>query len=376
MLSYIASRAQVILVGEDASAGSLSVVSAAALSLAATILVFLFLPSLALPVLGVFVIVTAIGWATHQSEMARLLTLIATVLTVLTVAFITYFLFASAFPAFREHSAGLLAVPLDSNGNVRWFFFLEAVLPVGETQAVWNPSGGVYSLLPAIWATVIVTVIAGAVAGPLGLMGALYIAEIASDRVREIIKPAVEILAGIPSIVYGFIGFQVLNSFVQDAFLDQQASFLIAGLVVGVMALPTVVSVAEDAISSVPSSMSDGSVAMGATEWQTMKSISIPAAFSGISAGVILGLGRAIGETMAVAAIMAAGTGLSDPLFDVFDQSVTLTSRIATSYGDASESTVEVLFVAGVMLFVIVAGMSVIAQYIERRMKRKLKGNA
>jgi phosphate transport system permease protein len=120
--------------------------------------------------------------------------------------------------------------------------------------------------------------------------------------------------------------------------------------------------------------MSDGSVAMGATEWQTMKSISIPAAFSGISAGIILGLGRAIGETMAVAAIMAAGTQFANPLYDIFDANVTLTSLIATQYGSASESTIDVLFVAGVMLFVIVAGMSIVSQYIEQQMEAKLKG--
>ncbi|MEA5386356.1 ABC transporter permease subunit [Haloarculaceae archaeon H-GB2-1] len=140
------------------------------------------------------------------------------------------------------------------------------------------------------------------------------------------------------------------------------------------MALPTVVSVGEDSLSSVPSSMKDGSVAIGATQWQTMKSISIPAAFSGISAAIILGIGRAVGETMAVAAIMAAGVGLANPLFDVFDASATLTSLIATQYGSASESTIDVLFVAGVILFVIVGTMSVASQYIEQQMKKKLKG--
>ena len=125
-----------------------------------------------------------------------------------------------------------------------------------------------------------------------------------------------------------------------------------------------------------PDAMGDGAIAMGATEWQTMKSISIPAAFSGISAAIILGLGRAIGETMAVAAIMAAGVGLADPLFDFFDASATLTSLIAVNYGSASESTLDVLFVAGVMLFVIVAGMSIVSQYIERQMKQKLKGQS
>ncbi|MBV0903713.1 phosphate ABC transporter permease subunit PstC [Haloarcula salina] len=352
--------------------GSLLAVGGSALTLVATILVFLVRPALALPMLLAFAFITALGWVTYQAEIARLLTLVATILTVLTVGFITFFLFVSALPAFLEHGLGLLLIPVQ-NGEPRWFFWLEGALPTGETY--WNPLSGAYSLIPMIWATVVVTIIAGAVAGPLGLFGALFIAEVASDRLREVIKPGVEILAGIPSIVYGFIGFQVLNGFIQTNFLDDGASFLIAGVVVGVMALPTVVSVGEDALSSVPQSMGDGSVAMGATEWQTMKSISIPAAFSGISAAVILGLGRAIGETMAVAAIMAAGTQFADPLFDIFDANVTLTSLIATQYGSASESTIDVLFVAGVMLFVIVAGMSVVSQFIEQRMQEKLKGN-
>jgi phosphate transport system permease protein len=366
-------NARTTLLGQDASQGALLTVGGAALLLVATIAVFLLAPAFALPALLGFVLFTAVGWVRHQAETARLLTLVATVSTVLTVSFITFFLFASALPAVEEWGLGLFLIPVQ-NGEPRWFFWLEGVLPTDQTY--WNPLSGAYSLVPAIWATVVVTIISALVAGPLGLFGALFISEVASDGLREIIKPAVEVLAGIPSIVYGFIGFQVLNGFIQTSFLDDGASFFIAGLVVGVMALPTVVSVSEDALSSVPNSMKDGSVAMGATQWQTMKSISIPAAFSGISAGLILGLGRAIGETMAVAAIMAAGVGLANPLFDMFDQGATLTSLIATNYGSASESTLHVLFVAGVLLFVIVAGMSVISQYVERRTKEKLRGQA
>ncbi|GGL32271.1 phosphate ABC transporter permease subunit PstC [Halarchaeum grantii] len=361
-----------LAVGEDAGSGANLLVATLGVLLAALAVVFLFVPAYAVPVLGAFVAVTAIGWVTHQAAVARLLTLVATASTVLTVGFITYFLFASAFPAFVEHGTGLLVIPVE-DGQTRWFFWLDAVLPASDST--WNPSADVYSLVPTIWATVIVTIIAGAVAGPLGLFGALFIAEIASPRVREVVKPGIEVLAGIPSIVYGFIGFQVLNGFIQTSFLDDGASFLIAGIVVGVMALPTVVSVAEDALSSVPESMRDGSIAMGATRWQTMKSISIPAAFSGISAGIILGLGRAIGETMAVAAIMAAGVGLANPLFDIFDAGATLTSLIATQYGSASESTLDVLFVAGVLLFAIVASMSVVSRYVEQRMKERLEGS-
>jgi len=374
MIKDVQKNVRETLLGRDTAEGSALAVGASAALLVATIAVFLAQPVFALPTLGAFCFVTALGWVRFQAEIARFLTLVATLLTVLTVAFITVFLFLSALPAVREHGLGLVLIPIQDNGQTRWFFWLETVLPTGSTY--WNPLSGAYSLIPMIWATVVVTVIAGAVAGPFGLFGALFIAEVASDGLRELIKPGVEVLAGIPSIVYGFIGFQVLNGFIQTAFLDDGASFLIAGLVVGVMALPTVVSVGEDALSSVPDSMGDGSIAMGATSWQTMQSISIPAAFSGISAGLILGLGRAIGETMAVAAIMASGTQFANPLFDVFDANATLTSLIATQYGSASESTKAVLFVAGVMLFVIVAGMSVISLSIERRMKAKLRGQA
>jgi phosphate transport system permease protein len=376
MLGTIAASVKETFLGADATEGSALVVGAAGALLAGTVLSFVVMPSLALPILVGFVVVTAVSWSSYQAEMARLLTLVATILTVLTVFFITAYLFITAFPVVREFGIDLLTVPVADNGSPRWFFWLENVLPVGQGGAneVWNPRGSSYSLIPMIWATVIVTVLAMLIAGPLGLFGALFIAEVASDGLREVVKPGIEILAGIPSIVYGFLGFQVLNGFVQNSFIDDGASFLIAGVVVGIMALPTVVSVAEDALSSVPKSMRDGAMAMGATDWQTMKSISVPAAFSGISAAVILGVGRAIGETMAVAAIMAGGVGLASPLFDMFDASATLTSIIAVTYGSAGETTVDVLFVAGVMLFVIVAGASVVAQYIERRMRRNLMG--
>jgi phosphate transport system permease protein len=366
-------RARTLVYGEEPTRASMLFVTTTIIALVATVAVFFTTPEFALLPLGGFLFLIAIGWVTYQAETARLVTLVATVVTVGIVLFITGFLFAEALPAFREHGLELLTLPKE-DGEVRWFFFLEGILPASDSA--FNPAGGNFSLIAQIWATIVVTIIAGSVAGPLGLLGALFISEIASARLRAVIKPGVEILAGIPSIVYGFIGFTILNNFVQDAFLDQGASFLIAGIVVGVMALPTVVSVAEDALSAVPDSMGDGSVAVGATKWQTIKSISIPAAFSGISAAVILGLGRAIGETMAVAAILAAGVGLADPLFDPLASSATLTGFIATSYGSASESLLEVLFVAGVMLFTIVAGMSVVSQYIEKRVRSNLQGEA
>jgi phosphate transport system permease protein len=361
-------------VGAEPSPGDIALGASSFLTLFLTLATFLGPNELVVYPLAGFLATMGVGWVTKQSRTAKILTFVATIGTVITVGFITYFLFASAYPAIQKWGMSLFAVPINNAGNTRWFFWLEGYLPTVDLRSGWNPLGGTYSLLPTLWATVIVTIIALLVAGPLGILGALFIAEVASNRVREFVKPAIEILAGIPSIVYGFLGFAVLNSFVSESFLDSQASFMIAGIVVGVMALPTVVSVGEDALSSVPRAMNDGAIAMGATEWQTMKSISIPAALSGLSAAIILGLGRAVGETMAVAAIMAAGQGIPEPLYDIFGQSATLTSRIATSYGDASDNTLEVLFFAGVILFVIVAIMSIIAQLIERRMKQNLQG--
>jgi len=365
-----------VLFGADSALEEVLLGLALIVALGAIVFTFLLQSALTPYPLVVFIGIVALGWRSYQARTAKILTVFATAGTVLTLAFITYFLFEKAWTPLVDFGLELLAIPVNEQGQTRWFFWLDFILPQGEGQTGWDPHNNHPSLLAAAWATVVVTVIATLVAGPLGLLGALFIAEIASDGLREAIKPAVEILAGIPSIVYGFIGFAVLNSFMQDAFLDAGASFLIAGLVVGIMALPTVVSVAEDAITAVPKSMRDGAIAMGATEWQTMKSISVPAAISGISAAVILGIGRAIGETMAVAAIMAGGTTFARPLFDIFDQSVTLTSRIAISYGSASSTTLEVLFVAGVMLFIIVAGASIVAQYIERRLGHELEAEA
>jgi phosphate transport system permease protein len=140
------------------------------------------------------------------------------------------------------------------------------------------------------------------------------------------------------------------------------------------MALPTVVSVAEDALSSVPESMKSGSLAMGTTDWQTMTSITLPAAFSGVSAAVLLGVGRAIGETMAATVMLRGVPRLTEPLYNAFYGQETLTSLIARNYGEADGLQLSALFAAGVILFVTVLFLSVGSQYIEARMRSKLGG--
>jgi phosphate transport system permease protein len=315
---------------------------------------FFLAPGLAVYPLAALALVVVYGLFREQAATARALALAATVMTVLVLGLITIYLVVQSIPAFRVMGLDILTK---------------------TSGALWNPSAEIYSLVPMMWGTLVTTLIATAVAAPLGVAGAVFIAEMAPDWARDLLKPAVEALAGIPSIVYGFIGFVVLNPFMAEEFaLPTFGSLFVVGVVIGAMALPTVVSVAEDAISSVPGPMKDGSLALGATDWQTTTAVTLPAAFSGVSAAVLLGIGRAVGETMAATVILAHAQVLPDPLYDVFGNTETLTSLIASQYGIASGTQMSALFAAGVVLFVTVLGLSIGSQYIERRMERTLGG--
>ncbi|WP_256687091.1 phosphate ABC transporter permease subunit PstC [Halococcus qingdaonensis] len=324
-------------------------------TLLAVALTFFLAPGLAIYPLAAFAIVVVYGIFREQGTTARMLALAATVVTVLVLGLITIYLVAQSIPAFRIMGIDILT---KTGGKL------------------WNPSSAIYSLVPMMWGTVVTTLIATAIAAPLGVAGAVFIAEMAPDWARGLLKPAVEALAGIPSIVYGFIGFVVLNPFMaEELSLPTFGSLFVVGIVIGAMALPTVVSVAEDAIASVPGPMKDGSLALGATDWQTTTAVTLPAAFSGVSAAVLLGIGRAVGETMAATVILAHAQVLPDPLYDVFGNTETLTSLIASQYGIASGSQMSALFAAGVVLFVTVLGLSIGSQYVERRMERTLGGD-
>ncbi|MFB6077567.1 MAG: phosphate ABC transporter permease subunit PstC [Halarchaeum sp.] len=324
-----------------------------AFSLAAALAAFVVSPGLVVFPALVFVVTALYGWFFHQAETARALTFIATVSTLVILGIITVYLFVKAIPIVQRMGIDLL------------------------TSTVWRVHTSRYGLGTMMWGTLITTIIATLVSAPLGVAGAVFISEIAPKSVREAVKPAIELLAGIPSIVYGFIGFVVINSYMQDVFhLPTSGSLFVVGLVIGVMALPTVVSVSEDALNAVPNPMKDGSVALGATDWQTTKSVAVPTAVSGISAAVILGVGRALGETMAATVILGNVTQLPEPLYDVFGNTITLTSAIASQYGVAAGRPLQLaaLFAAGVVLFVVVLALSVVSQTIERRMQRSLGG--
>ncbi|MFW6321313.1 MAG: phosphate ABC transporter permease subunit PstC [Halohasta sp.] len=328
---------------------------------------FLLNSTVAVVPLAGFLAATGYGWYAHQAETARALTFLATASTILVLGLITVYVFIEALPVFQHM-------------GLRLFGFTEPVDVFGVTlipsvENFWSTSQHTYSLVPMIWGTLVTTLLATAIAAPLGIAAALFLAEIAPPLVRELVKPGVEILAGIPSIVYGYLGFVVLNQFFyKNLEMANLGSLFLVGLVVGLMALPTVVSVADDALTSVPDAMRDGAIAMGLTEWQTMKSITLPAALSGVSAAVLLGIGRAVGETMAATVILGHSQKLPDPLQDVFDNTETLTSLIASQYGNADGLHMNALFTAGVVLFVTVMVLSIAARRIELRMNRKLGG--
>ncbi|WP_415381333.1 phosphate ABC transporter permease subunit PstC [Halosimplex sp. TS25] len=318
-----------------------------------TVLSFLAAPALTGYLALAFAAFVVVSYLLAEESTARFLLFTTTISTVLILAFITVYLLINAFPVAREMGLYLLA----------------------GSDPFWDPHANVYSLVPMMWGTLVTTVIATMVAAPLGVAGAVFISEIAPGWAREIVKPAVEMLAGIPSIVYGFIGYTLINRFMQQELsLPDYGSLFVTGLVIGIMALPTVVSVAEDAIASVPEAMKNGAGALGATDWQTTTSVTLPAAFSGISAAVLLGVGRAVGETMAATVILGNVTNLPDPLIDVFGNTITLTSLIASQYGAASGLQFSALFAAGVVLFVTVMGFSIGSQLIERRMRQRLGG--
>lgn len=343
--------------------GALAVVALSMGSLLLAFAGFLLASPLAAVPFGVFVLSTGYGWVRHQALIARAVTFAMTTVTLVTLGLIIAFIFVESAAAFRYESVTVFGVSVPGLGmfvQTRW-------------DAVSDPVR--YSLVPMIHGTAMVTAIATLVAAPLGVAAALFISEIAPPAVREAVKPGIEVLAGIPSIVYGFIGFTIINPWAGEEFaLNGGSTYLFVGIVVGLMALPTVVSVAEDALSSVPESMKSGSLAMGTTEWQTMTSITIPAAFSGVSAAVLLGVGRAIGETMAATVMLKGVPRLTDPLYNVFYGQETLTSLIANRYGDAHGLQMDALFVAGVILFITVMLISVGSQYIEWRMERKFGG--
>ena len=228
----------------------------------------------------------------------------------------------------------------------------------------WYPTEAFFGIWPLIFGSVIVTVGAGLVSVPLGIGTAVYISEIAPKWAKEMLKPLVEVLAGLPSVVLGFLGILVLSPFMRRL-LDMPTGLtaLTGAILLGMISIPTIVSVGEDALNTVPKSYREASMALGATRWQTIWGITLPAAKSGVITAVLLGLGRAMGETMAVMMVTGNAPVLPHNLQAFFMPVRTMTATIASEMGEVAAGSVHysVLFLIGIILFIISLIVNVLA---------------
>ncbi len=271
----------------------------------------------------------------------RILFLIAALFAAAAVALICVFLFANGVPAMRK--IGL------------WSFL---------SGRLWAPERDIYGVLPMILGSVYVTAGAILIGVPTGILSAIFLARFCPDRLHRILRPAVDLLAGIPSVVYGFFGLTVIVPGIRAIFGGSGTSMLAASIVLGIMILPTIVGVSESAIRAVPDSYYEGSLALGASHERSVFRAVVPAAKSGILSAVILGIGRAVGETMAV--VMVAGNQTVMPS-GITKGLRTLTANIVIEMGYAADLHREALIATGVVLFVFILLINFCFSLITRR---------
>lgn len=276
---------------------------------------------------------------------------IVSLFAILVLAAVAVFLFINSYPAFFL---------ID-----QWQFF---------TGTVWDPTNPIepiYGMLPLLVATLVVTFISALIAIPIGLGATIYLSEIAHPRVRKVLKPAIEVLAGIPSVVLGFFALTVFAKFLWETFApgwrpDDYLNLFNGAVFLAIMMVPIIVSLSEDAMNSVPRSLKEASLALGMTRWETMWKVVIPAARPGIVAAIMLSVGRAVGETMVV--VMA--TGSSPQLtWNPFSSGQPITSTIAIEIGEVAANTphYHVLFELGLVLFAITFALNFVADYAMRK---------
>jgi phosphate transport system permease protein len=265
-----------------------------------------------------------------------------------------------------------------------WNFFRE--VPVWDFLfgTTWTPlfsgSQQEFGVLPLVMGTLMTSLVAACIALPLGLAAAIYLSEIATERARSILKPVLEILAGVPTIVYGFFALTFITPVLLKPVLSSIGTFngLSAGIAIGIMAMPTVASLSEDALRAVPRSLREAAFGLGATRFETTIRVVVPAAISGIVASFILAISRAVGETMIVA--VAAGqspagqSGGSNSVFDVQNSMQTMTGFIAYTFSsDVARGSVEFysLFGVGLLLFLITFAMNMVSQWVTKKYREE-----
>ena len=273
---------------------------------------------------------------------------ILSLISVVILGLIIVFLFREGLPIFREVS-------------VREFLFGR------EWYPTYSPPS--YGIWPLIVGSLIVTFFSSLLAVPLGVLSAVYISEIAPPAIKEILKSIIELLAGLPSVVLGFFGMVIVAPWLQDTFdLPTGLNIVNASVILAVMAVPTISSISEDALYAVPQDFKEASYALGATKFETIARIIIPAALSGISTAVILGMARAIGETMVV--LMVAGGAAAIPE-SIFDSVRPMPASIAAEMGEAPfrSGHYHALFATGIVLFFMTLAFNLIADYIAQKFK-------
>jgi phosphate ABC transporter permease protein PstC len=230
---------------------------------------------------------------------------------------------------------------------------------------------------PIIVGSLMVTLMALIINITIGVPLAIYLAELAGPRSRSALKPAIELLAGVPSIVYGFLGVLILVAYLENGFDMLTGRSILAGsILLGIMFIPAITTICEDALRAVPQEFKEGSLALGATKWQTIRHVTLPAASSGIIAAIVLNVGNIIGETMAALLVVGNLPRLPKPLFDVFDQSAIFTSVIAGEMGEVPHGSLHYhsLFAVGFVLLVIVTVLNVSADLIRYKIQKKFGG--
>jgi phosphate transport system permease protein len=269
---------------------------------------------------------------------------------ILFVIIIFVFLLTEGLPSFRE-------VPLNSLLSQRWY-----------------PIEDYFGLLPLLAGSIIVTIGAAIIAIPIGVGTAIYIAEVSPRWAREFLKPFVEIMAGVPSVVLGFIGIIVISSNIRRLLdLPTGLTAFTGALLLGIISIPTIVSVAEDALDAVPRSYREAALALGATRWQTIWKVTLPAARSGVITAVMLGIGRTFGETMTVMMVTGNAPVIPLRLSALFSPVRTMTATIAAEMGEvATDSThYNVLFLIGIILFLISLAVNMTASAVLFRQRKR-----
>jgi len=248
-------------------------------------------------------------------------------------------------------------------------FFLDVSILEFLTSTRWVPNQGDFGVLPLVYGTLMATSIAIGVALPVGLLTAIYLSEYAPTRLRRWLKPALEILAGVPTVVYGYFALTFITPLFRESLFPGIGSFnaLSAGLIMGVMIIPTVASVSEDAIYAVPRSLREGAYALGATRRETATRIVIPAALSGIVAAVILGISRAIGETMIVTIAMGAQANFGGSPLQGMQAMTAYIVQVVGGETPRGSITFESIFAVGAMLFVMTLTLNLVSYWFVRR---------